>query len=111
MTSTNTYLVLIMAVERSRPYLQRNDFIIRTDHRSLSYLDAQHLHSELQKKAMRKLMGLQFKIIYIKRARIILPPMPCLDRLPHVMSLQAISEVQPLWIQEVLNSYLTDPAA
>lgn len=27
------------------------------------------------------------------------------------MALQAVSEAQPVWIQEVLNSYATDPKA
>lgn len=60
------FLALIMAVERWRPYLQRQEFIIRTDHHSLSYLTEQNLHSEMQHKAMTQLMGLQFKVIYKK---------------------------------------------
>jgi hypothetical protein len=46
------FLALIMAVERWRPYLQRQEFIILTDHKSLAYLNEQNLHSELQRKAM-----------------------------------------------------------
>ncbi|WVZ94909.1 hypothetical protein U9M48_040738 [Paspalum notatum var. saurae] len=71
------FLALIMAVEKWRPYLQRNEFIIRTDHRSLAYLTEQNLHSEMQRKAMARLMGV----------------------------------VQPVWVQEVLNSYATDSHA
>jgi hypothetical protein len=52
------FLALIMAVERWRPYLQRGEFIIRTDHHSLTYLEDQNLHSSMQRKAMSKLMGL-----------------------------------------------------
>lgn len=58
------FLALIMAVEKWRPYLQRQEFVIRIDHKSLSYLNEQNLHSEMQRKAMTKLMGLQFKVIY-----------------------------------------------
>ena len=58
------FLALIMAVEKWRPYLQRQEFMILNDHISLSYLNEQNLHSELQKKAMTRLMGLQFKIYY-----------------------------------------------
>lgn len=29
----------------------------------------------------------------------------------HLLAIQAISEVQPLWVQEVLNSYTTDSMA
>ena len=41
------FLALIMAVERWRPYLQLQEFIIKTDHKSLSYLSEQNLHSEM----------------------------------------------------------------
>ena len=33
------FLALIMAVEKWRPYLQLQEFIILTDHKSLSYLN------------------------------------------------------------------------
>jgi hypothetical protein len=52
------FLALIMAVERWRPYLQGHEFIIRTDHKSLAYLNEQNLHSNMQRKAMTRLMGL-----------------------------------------------------
>ena len=52
------FLALIMAVEKWRQYLQRQEFIIRTDHQSLAYLIEHNLHSELQRKAMTRLMGL-----------------------------------------------------
>jgi len=35
------FLALIMAVERWRAYLQRQEFIIVTDHKSLAYLNEQ----------------------------------------------------------------------
>jgi hypothetical protein len=60
-------LALIMAVERWPQYLQRNEFVIRTDHKSLAYLTEQNLHSEIQHKAMTRLMGLQFRVVYKKR--------------------------------------------
>jgi hypothetical protein len=60
------FLALIMAVERWRPYLQRQEFTILTDHRSLAYLQEQNLHSDMQRKSMTRLMGLQFEIIYRK---------------------------------------------
>jgi len=57
------FLALIMAVEKWRQYLQRGEFVIKTDHKSLSYLTEQNLHSEMQRKAMTRLMGLQFKVV------------------------------------------------
>jgi hypothetical protein len=52
------FLALIMAVERWRHYLERHEFLIVTDHKSLAYLNEQNLHSEMQRKAMTRLMGL-----------------------------------------------------
>jgi hypothetical protein len=60
------FLALILAVDKWRPLLQRAPFIIRTYHQSLTFLGEQQLHSELQKKAMAKMMGLQFHIVYKK---------------------------------------------
>jgi hypothetical protein len=103
------FLALIMAVEKWRPYLQHQEFIIRTDHKSLSYLGEQVLHSEMQRKAMTRMMGLQFKVVYRKGKEN--ATADALSRVNHLMALQAISEVRPLWVQEVLNSYATDPHA
>jgi hypothetical protein len=47
-----------MAVEKWRPYLQRQEFVIRIDHKRLSYLSEQNLNSDMQRKAMTRLMGL-----------------------------------------------------
>lgn len=101
------FLALIMAVEKWRPYLQRQEFVILTDHKSLSYLKDQNLHSDLQRKAMTRLMGLQFKIVYKPGKENIAAD--ALSRVAHLYALQAVSVVQPQWIQEVLNAYATDP--
>jgi hypothetical protein len=55
------FMAIMMAVDKWRAYLQRGPFIIKTDHKSLCCLDDQVLHTELQKKAMTKLIGLQYK--------------------------------------------------
>jgi hypothetical protein len=60
------FLALIMAVEKWRHYLERQEFLIVTDYKSLAYLNEQNLHSEMQRKVMTRLMGLEFKIIYQK---------------------------------------------
>jgi hypothetical protein len=52
------FLAIIMAVDKWRQYLQRGPFTILTDHKSLSNLNDQQLTSDLQRKAMAKLVGL-----------------------------------------------------
>jgi len=103
------FLALIMAAETWRHYLQRGEFFIQTDHKSLAYLNEQNLHSDMQRKAMTRLMGLHFKIIYKKGKDNIAAD--ALSRVAHMMALQAVSVVQPAWVQEVLNSYTTDSRA
>jgi hypothetical protein len=56
------YLAILLAVQQWRPYLQLGEFLIRTDHKSLSHLTDQRLHTEWQNKALTKMMGLQYKI-------------------------------------------------
>lgn len=87
------FLALIMAVERWRQYLRRQQFTIRTDHKSRHFLEDQTLHSELQRKGMTRLMGLQFKIVYRKGKENVAAD--TLSRVGHLMVVQSISEVQP----------------
>jgi hypothetical protein len=103
------FLALILAVEKWRPYLQRSPFVIKTDHKSLTFLGEQQLQSELQRKAMARLMGLQFQIVYKKGVENRVAD--ALSRVGAMMELAVLSEVQPVWIQEILNSYETDVEA
>ena len=103
------FLALIMAVDKWRHYLERGEFFIQTDHKSLAYLKDQNLHSDMQRKAMTRMMGLNFKIIYKKGTQN--QAADALSRVGHMMAIQAVSTVQPAWVQEVLNSYTTDTHA
>jgi hypothetical protein len=58
---------MIMVVDRWRHYLQQSEFEIRTDQKALGFLGSQDLLSKLQRKAMAKLMGMQFKVVYKQR--------------------------------------------
>lgn len=98
-----------MAVEKWRPYLIRQEFIILTDHKSLAYLKEQNLHLELQRKAMTRFMGLTFKIIYKQSKDNVAAD--ALSRVAHMTAFQAVSVLQPQWVQGVLNSYAIDPQA
>jgi hypothetical protein len=58
------YLAILMAVQQWRPYLQLTEFVVCTDHKSLTNLTERRLHTDWQKKALTKLMGLQYKVQY-----------------------------------------------
>ncbi|KAK1696847.1 hypothetical protein QYE76_013544 [Lolium multiflorum] len=58
------YLAILLAVQQWRPYLQIGEFVIRTDHKSLTHLSDQRLHTDWQRKALTKLMGLQYQVMY-----------------------------------------------
>lgn len=98
-----------MAVDRWRPYLQRGPFVIFTDHKSLCALGDQQLGTELQRKAMSKLIGLQFQFKYKKG--IDNGAADSLSRVGHLLNCQAITLCQPDWIIEVMHSYDMDPTA
>ena len=57
-------LVVLIAVEKWRHYLEGGRFIIKTDYESLKFLLQQKLHTHLQRKGMSKLMGLDYVIQY-----------------------------------------------
>lgn len=102
------FITILMAVDEWRCYLQRGAFIIRTDHKSLCYLQDQTLSTDWQK-AMAKLAGLQFKLQYKEGSENRMAD--ALSRVGHAMECAAISAATPVWLQEVLNSYANDVAA
>ncbi|XP_071683315.1 uncharacterized protein [Lolium perenne] len=61
-TYEKEFLAVMMAVDKWRAYLQRGPFIIYTDHKSLCNLGDQQLDTDLQRKAMAKLVGILISI-------------------------------------------------
>lgn len=59
-------IALIAAVQKWRPYLLGNKFIIRTDQKSIRHLLEQTITTEAQQKWLVKLLGYDFKIEYKK---------------------------------------------
>jgi hypothetical protein len=59
-------LAILFAVYHLRPYLQHGEFLIKNDQQSLIHLDDQRVSTAWQQKALTKLVGLQYKIIYKK---------------------------------------------
>jgi hypothetical protein len=56
------FLAVLMIVDKWRSYISRQPFVIRTYHKSLCHLQGQSLSTEMQRKAMVKLVGFQFKL-------------------------------------------------
>jgi hypothetical protein len=101
------YLAILMAVQQWRAYLQVNEFVIRTDHKSLTHLTDQRLHTEWQQKALTKLMGLQYKVQY--KQGIHNGAADALSRKPPQSSqVFALTTVQPVWLSSVIASYKGD---
>lgn len=100
-------MAVLLAVEKWRPYLQHQEFILKTDHRSLLFLTEQRATTKLQQKAMLKLMDLNFKIQFkqghTNKAA------DALSRLGEPdQSVSAISVSQPSWLQILQEGYLQD---
>lgn len=102
------YLAILLAVEHWCQYLQLSEFVIQTDHRSLTSLSEQRLHTPWQQKALTKLMGLKYRIVYKKGSEN--SAADSLSRIPHsTVELQAVSTLQPLRLSEIIASYSQDP--
>ena len=103
------FIAILMAVDKWRCYLQRGQFVIKTDHKSLCHLQDQTLSTDWQKKAMTKLAGIQFNLQYKKGSENKVADV--LSRVGHAMECSAIYGATPIWLQEVLNSYTNDVTA
>lgn len=98
-------LAILLAVEHWRQYLQHQEFMLKTDQKSLAYLDEQRLTTPWQHKALIKLMGPRFKICYKQgkdnRAADALSRIPSG---PH-QEILAISSLQSTWLKELVDTY------
>lgn len=104
------YLAILLAVQQWRSYLQLGEFVIRTDHQSLTHFTDQRLHTNWQQKALTKMMGLQYKVVYKKG--ILNGAAHALSRKPaHSSQVMAVTEVKPAWLDRVMASYAQDSYA
>lgn len=100
----------MLAVDQWRPYLQFQEFIIKTYQKSLINLADQRLHTPWQQKALTKLMGVNYKIVYKKGSGN--TAADALSRRPHAESqVLALSCAQPSWLEEIVQSYTADAKA
>jgi hypothetical protein len=104
------YLAILLAVQQWRQYLQLGEFTIKTDHKSLTHLSDQRLHTPWQQKALTKMMGLQYKIVYKKGIHN--EAADALSRKTHSLNQSfALTEIQPAWLEQVACSYISDSKA
>ncbi|XP_066361406.1 uncharacterized protein [Miscanthus floridulus] len=92
-------LAILMDVDRWRPYLQHNQFLIRTDHKCLLHLTEQRVASRIHHKAMVKLMDFKYQIQYKKGINN--AAADALSRCVGDEEVNAISECVPAWIAKV----------
>jgi transposase InsO family protein len=110
-------LAILFAIEHWRPYLQHAAFVIKTDQQSLIHLDDQRVTTPWQQKALTKLMGLNFTIVYKKGVENKVadalsrrPNLHCDDITLQLHAL-ATSSVVPSWLAEVTKGYESDEQA
>jgi hypothetical protein len=89
--------------------LIQGEFVLKTDHRALTYLDEQRLTTPWQQKALTKLMGLQYKLSYKKGIKS--KAANALSRIHPQDNLEilALSVTQSVWLEEVTQGYVRCP--
>lgn len=106
----NEYMAILWAIQQWRSYVQFAEFVIQTDQKSLIHLADQRLHTVWQQRALTKLMGLHYRLNYKKGSDN--KAVDALSRKPfdqqHVL---ALSVVQPVWLTDIVASYVSDVKA
>ncbi|XP_062203827.1 uncharacterized protein LOC133906051 [Phragmites australis] len=111
-TYEKEYLAIILAVDHWRSYLQQGEFVIKTDHKSLMHLDEQRLSTPWQHKALTKMLGLQYKIVYKKGAENkVADALSRVSQLSNTAEVATLSVAHPIWLEEVVSGYRDDEAA
>lgn len=111
-TALSTYekecMAVLLAIEKWRSYLLGQEFVIRTDHRSLQFLTEQKATTKLQQKALLKLMDLNFRIQYKKG--ITNAAADALSRCSLSTSEQicSLSMSSPSWLDRLQEGYVDD---
>lgn len=101
-------MAILLAVEHWRSYLQHQEFMILTDHHSLTHLSYQRLHTPWQQKAFTKLLGLQYRIVYRKGSANSAADALSRKDLGDSAQILAVSSCSPSWLQEVIQGYEQD---
>jgi hypothetical protein len=110
-TYQKEYVAILLVVEQWRPYLQFQEFTIATDHKSLSHLNEQRLHTQWQQKVFTKLLSLHYKIVYKKGVnnRVADALSRMLTHVVQEAACHALTVCHPKWIEYVETSYASNP--
>jgi hypothetical protein len=96
-TYEKEYLVILLAVDKWRMYLQHSELLIYLDHRSLFHLTEQKLSTPWQQRVYSKLLGLQYRVVYKKGANN--GAVDALSRRPHPdSSLFHVTSIVSQWM-------------
>jgi len=98
-----------LAVDQWRPYLQHAEFVIKTDQKSLTRLDDQRLTTPWKHKALTKLLGLKYKILYNKGVENIVADALSRINPQDQLEVLAVSYSQPAWLEEITSAYAKFP--
>lgn len=98
---------VLFAIEKWRPYLIGNSFVIQTDHQTLKHLLAQRISMPAQQKWLSKLLGYNYTIEYKAGKSNTVPDI--LSRQHELLAIQTVSA--PIFdsIQHIDNACKKDP--
>lgn len=104
-------LAILLAVDHWRSYLQGSEFIICTDQRSLIHLGVQKLTTPWQQKALTKLMGSRYRLVYKKGTNNRATDALSRRAADNSAELCSVSVCVPMWLEEVQAGYASDAHA
>jgi hypothetical protein len=99
-------LTILMAMDKWRPYLQRGQFIIRTDQKALTNLDHQRLSTPWQHMVLAKLLGLHYKIVHKKGHENRVADALSRNIPESAQEVAALSVCEPTWLEVIKEEYL-----
>lgn len=100
-------LAILEALKKWKHYVSSSSLIIRTDQQSLKYIQEQRLVEGIQHKLLVKLLGYNYKVEYKKGIdNTAADALSCRPQEPAIL---ALTTVVPQWIQQVTDSYASDP--
>lgn len=99
-------MAILEAIKKWKHYLASTSVIIRTDQQSLKYIHEQRLTEGIQHKLLVKLLAFNYKVEYKKGRENRVAD--ALSRASHSTEIMALSQVVPVWMDQVIQSYSTD---